>query len=62
MDDDPKNPNAWWAVKLRMPDWPEMHPRTWSKAKKKRAAGIYALVLVLASVEVFYMIKLMHMR
>jgi hypothetical protein len=59
MDDDPKNPMAWWAVKLR---WPQMHPQNLSKAQKKRMAWIYAIVLVLGSIEVFYMIKLMRMN
>ena len=62
MDDDPKSPNAWWAIKFRWQDWPEMHPKSWSKAKKKRMAWIYAIELVLVLIGIFYMNKLMQMR
>jgi hypothetical protein len=60
MDDDPKNPNAWWAVKFR---WPEnMDPKSWSKAQKKRMAWIFAIELLFALIVIFYMNKLMQMR
>ena len=59
MLDDPKNPNAWWAIKLRLP---AMVPRNLSKAQKKRMAWICAFVFLMGSVEIYFMIKLMQMR
>jgi hypothetical protein len=50
MNDDPRNPNAWWAVK---PGWPSMVPRNLTNAQKKRMAWILSFVLVLGSIEIY---------
>jgi hypothetical protein len=59
MNDDPRNPNAWWAVK---PGWPSMVPRNLTNAQKKRMAWILSFVLVLGSIEIYYVIRLIRMR
>jgi hypothetical protein len=57
MPDDPKNPNAWWAVYIRLP---EMLPGKLNRTEKKRLIWAYALVLFLGSIEIIYLIKLMR--
>jgi hypothetical protein len=58
MPDDPKNPNAWWAVQI-LP-LRKMLPGKLSKTQKKRLIWVYALVLFLGSIEIIYLIKLMR--
>jgi hypothetical protein len=57
MPDDPKNPNAWWAVHIRLPKMPFSKL---NRTEKKRLIWAYALGLLLGSVGIFYLIKLMR--
>jgi hypothetical protein len=59
MPDEPKNPNAWWAVKIPAR---EMHPVRWSQMKKKRLIWLIPLILLMATIEIYYCLKLMQMR
>ena len=58
MPEDPKNPNAWWAVQ-KLP-LSEMWPKKLSKQQKMRLIWLIPLFLLMVSVEIFYMIKLMR--
>ena len=57
MPDDPKNPNAWWAVHIRLP---KMFPRNLSKTQKNRLIWLIPLLLIMGSIEIVYVIKLMR--
>jgi hypothetical protein len=58
MQDDPKNPNAWWAVQI-LP-LRKILPGKLSKTQKKRLIWVIPLVFILVSVEAFYLIKLLR--
>jgi len=58
MQDDPKNPNAWWAIHI-LPIR-EMLPEKLSKAQKKRLIWLIPLLLIMGSIETFYVIKLLR--
>ena len=57
MEGDPKNPNAWWAVKL--PSFRETFAMNPDKIPKKRLYWIVPLVIAIVSVEIFFLHMLM---
>jgi hypothetical protein len=57
MKGDPKSPNAWWAVKF--PSLREMFSMNLDKIPKKRLYWIVPLMIVIASVEIFFLHLLM---
>jgi hypothetical protein len=56
MEGDPKNPNAWWAVRIRLP---RMFPEHLTWGQKRRMLWLVPLMVTIFLVELFYMIKLM---
>jgi hypothetical protein len=56
MEGDPKNPNAWWAVKF--PSLRETFPLNWSKIPKKRLYWLIPLMIFMMSAELFLFYKL----
>jgi hypothetical protein len=59
MPDDPKNLNAWWAVKIPAR---EIYPVRWSQLKKKRLIWVIPLSLLIAAIEIYFVYKLMQMQ
>ena len=57
MKGDPKSPNAWWAVKL--PSLRETFPMNLGKVPKKRLYWIALLMIVIVSIEIFFLHMLM---
>jgi hypothetical protein len=61
MVEDPKNPNAWWAV--RLPSLSAMAsmflPRNLSGIQKRRLYLVFIVIAIIGSVEIFYLNRLM---
>jgi hypothetical protein len=57
MPEDPKNPNAWWAVHL--PPILTMFPGNLNRSQKRRLYWIFTIVAFIGSIEIFYLIRLM---
>ncbi len=55
MEGDPKDPNAWWAVKLSLVS---MWPKNPSKDQKKRLYWLLPLLIAIASAEIFGLYKM----
>jgi hypothetical protein len=57
MHGDPKNPNAWWAVKP--PRLAEILPMDFGKAPKRRLIWLIPIVVLILSIEIFFLLKIM---
>jgi hypothetical protein len=53
MKGDPKDPNAWWAVKL--PTLRETFSMGWDKIPRRRLYWLIPLMIVIVSVELFFL-------
>ena len=56
MRGDPKNPNAWWAVPLRLPKMLV----TFGKAQKRRLVWLVPIVIVIGAIEIFFFNRMLH--
>jgi hypothetical protein len=56
MEGDPKNPNAWWAIKL--PSFLVMFPSNLSKSQKRRLYWLVPLIFIMESIGIFFVYKL----
>jgi hypothetical protein len=54
MEDDPKNPNAWWAVKLPNIRQMFMYMSNWQNFPKKRLYWLVPLMIAICGVEIFF--------
>jgi len=61
MSEDPKNPNAWWAV--RFPSLAAMVsmflPRNLSGIQKRRLYLVFIIIAIICSFEIFHLNRLM---
>ena len=59
MEGDPKDPNAWWAIRFPSPLL-MMFPRNWSKNQKKRLYWLVPLMVLIVSIEFFFVFRIMR--